>query len=57
MAKLPKIYQNTIHKEIHNNRKVYYSNHNEIEQKVLDPVVYESFYDIENFVPYILFMN
>lgn len=50
MAKLPKIYQNTIHKEIHNNRKVYYSNHNEIEQKVLDPVVYESFYDIENLI-------
>lgn len=24
MAKLPKIYQNTIHKEINNNKKVYY---------------------------------
>ncbi len=29
MAKLPKIYQNTIEKEIHNNKKVYYGRSSE----------------------------
>ncbi len=35
MAKLPKIYQNTIEKEIHNNKKVYYGR-NSLEQIVRD---------------------
>jgi len=31
MKKLPKIYQNKIEKELHNNKKVYYSQNNEQE--------------------------
>jgi len=50
MAKLPKIYQNTIHKEIHNNKKVYYSKGDSVNQATQSDVVSTTSYDIQKFI-------
>lgn len=47
MAKLPKIYQNTIQKEIHNNTKVYYG---KSQEEIKNKDVYEKREDIEKVI-------
>lgn len=48
MAKLPKIYQNTIHKEINNNKKVYYGGKKEESEMVQENATTKE--EIENLI-------